>query len=63
MAAVRELNESGKLDERCTIGSADVKALYPSLDIDFTSEKVAEMFVESAVSVNENSVDKKELGL
>ena len=37
--------------------------LYPSLDIDFTSEKVAEMFVESAVSVNENSVDKKELGL
>ena len=63
LAAVRELNESGKLDERCTVGSADVKALYPSLDIDFTSEKVAEMFVESAVSVNENSVDKKELGL
>ena len=47
----------------CNIGSADVKALYPSIDIDFTCEKVAEMYMSSNVNVDENSVDKKELGL
>ena len=63
MAAITEVNESGELDNRCIIGSADVKALYPSIDVDFASEKVAEMFMESKVSVNKNSIDKQELGL
>ena len=63
LAAVNNLNESGQLDQECTIGSADVKALYPSIDVDFTCEKVAEMYLNSNVTLDENSVDKKELGL
>ena len=47
----------------CAIGSADVKALYPSIDIDFACEKVAEMYMSSNVEVDEDSVDKRELGL
>ena len=58
IAAIEEANEN--IDERTTIGSADVKALYPSLDIDFTAEKVSEMFLESELTVD---VDSKELGL
>ena len=61
LAAVNDLNESGQLDHMCTIGSADVKALYPSIDIDFTCEKVAEMFMSSNVEIDEDSVDKREL--
>ena len=33
------------------IGSADVKALYPSLDIEFTVEKVCELFYESNITL------------
>ena len=51
------------LEHMCTVGSADVKALYPSIDIDFTCEKVAEMYMNSNVNVDEKSVDKEELGL
>ena len=39
----------------------DVEALYPSLDIDFTVEKVCEVLYESAVKFE--GVDYKELGL
>ena len=63
LAAVKELNESGQLDHMCTLGSADVKALYPSIDIDFACEKVAEMFMTSDVEIDEDSVDKREVGL
>ena len=43
------------------IGSLDVKALYPSLDIDATAEIVIEMFVESEFQVE--GIDYSELGL
>ena len=43
------------------MGSADVKALYPSLDIDFTVEKVCEVFDNSDTTVN--GIDRDELGL
>ena len=55
------MNRSGKLDEHCVIGSLDVKALYPSLDVPFVAEKVAEMFLDSNLTVP--SLDVKELGL
>jgi hypothetical protein len=42
------------------VGSADVKSLYPNLDIDFTIEKVCEMFSESEIGVED--VDYEELG-
>lgn len=55
LAAIKKLNESGELDADCTIGSADVKALYPSIDVNLAAEKVAEIFLETrAVSTNEN---------
>ena len=37
--------------------------MYPSIDAGFASEKVAEMFLESAVVVDKGSIDKRELGL
>ena len=63
LAAIKKLNESGELDADCTIGSADVKALYPSIDVNLAAEKVAEVFLESGVEVDESSIDKRELGL
>ena len=35
---IRNLNESGTLDEDVTIGSADVKALHPNIDFDFAAD-------------------------
>ena len=32
------------VDNEVIVGSADVKALYPSLDVDFTVDKVCEVF-------------------
>ena len=34
------------------IGSTDVKALYPSLDIPFTIEKVCEVFYDSDIKID-----------
>ena len=61
LAAFHEVNESGVLDQHCVIGSLDVKALYPSLDVPFVSRVVADMFLSSNVSVP--CVNTKELGL
>ena len=61
LAEIKKTNESGDLDEDCTVGSADVTALYPSIDVAFAAEKVCEMFIESEVEVEE--VDTRELGL
>ena len=61
LAAMEEANNSGRLDEGCTVGSTDVKALYPSLDIGFAAEKVGEMFYQSGIEVED--VNAKELGL
>ena len=46
---------------RLIVGSADVKALYPSLDMDFTVDKVCEVFYGSEVRVE--GVNVEELGL
>ena len=40
LAEVEKLNRDGELNDMDIIGSMDVEALYPSLDIDFTVEKV-----------------------
>ena len=61
MAAIKEANDSGKIGAETVIGSLDVKALYPSLDLDFTIEKVADEFLESEVKID--GVDDEELGL
>ena len=58
LTTFQEVNEKGVLDSHCIIGSLDVKALYPPLDIDFTSKIVAEMFLSNKVTVT--SFDTKD---
>ena len=60
LAEVNMLNERG-ITNRHIVGSMDVEALYPSLDIDFTVEKVCELLLESDVNIK--GVDYKEVGL
>ena len=51
MAGIQDVNRrivSGEM----AIGSADVKALYPSLDIEFTVEKVCEVVRDSKMVVS-----------
>ena len=49
------------VSEEFIIGSMDVKAMYPSLDIPFTVEKVCEVFQNSDVEIK--GVDYHEVGL
>ena len=55
-----EFEETGE-ERKVVVGSADVKALYPSLDIDFTVKIVSEMFEKSAITID--GVDYEEMGL
>ena len=57
---MRRVNETVDLTH-CIIGSMDVKALYPSIDIEFAVEKCVEMIVES--KMNFENVNADELGL
>ena len=60
IAEIKRVNDE---QEDCNLveGSADVKALYPSLDIDFTIDTVCNIFFESDISVE--GVDYEEMGL
>ena len=60
LAEIRDLNQQG-IENDAVVGSLDVKALYPSLDVEFTAEIVAKEFRESQFEVE--GVDYKELGL
>ena len=42
---------SVQVDNDLVVGSADVKALYPSLDMDLTIEKVCDVFFESDIQI------------
>ena len=53
-------NEYGN-NKKLVTGSMDVKALYPSLDIDFTTDIVCEEFFNSEVKIE--NVDYAEVGL
>ena len=61
LASFRNINEVGGVPLNTMILSTDVKALYPSLDIDFTTDVVCEMYRESQVRVE--GLDYEELGL
>ena len=60
LSRVRDVNETVDL-ENCTIGSMDVKALYPSIDIDLAIGKCVEMITKSSTSFE--NVNTDELGL
>ena len=61
LAEVDRINEEGIIDNTFIVGSMDVEALYPSLDIGFTVDKVCELLYESDVKIE--GIDYKELGL
>ena len=60
LATVKSVN-SGDLHGNVDIGSLDVKALYPSLDINATADVVVKEFMDSEFKIEE--VDVSELGL
>ena len=60
LAEFDKFNSKG-IEEKVSIGSADVKALYPSIDIEFAVEKVGEMMEKSPLSIE--GVNEKEVGL
>ena len=60
LAEIERVNSEG-LGSKTIIGSTDVKALYPSLDITFTIQKVCEVFKTSNVTIV--GIDYEELGL
>ena len=60
LSRVRKVNQTVDL-KNCIIGSMDVKALYPSIDIDFAVEKCVEVITTSEVTFN--NIDTDELGL
>ena len=67
LAEIQELNEKDSAsigqNEKLVVGSLDVKALYPSIDVNFAAEVVAEELYRSDVKISEESVDIEELGL
>ena len=48
LAEFKRLNDD-HITEDIIVGSADVKALHPSLNVDFTVEKVYEVFYNSEI--------------
>ena len=60
LAEFKRLNDSDISDD-VVVGSADVKALYPNLDIPFAVDKAYEIFYDSAVQIV--GIDTEELGL
>ena len=67
LAEIQDLNENNCTmlgpDEKLVVGSLDVKALYPSLDVGFAAEIVANEMYQSDVEVSVESIDTEELGL
>ena len=67
LAEIQDLNEKDsttiRQNEKLVVGSLDVKALYPSIDVNFAAEVVAEELYRSDVKVSEESLDTEELGL
>ena len=60
IAEIDRVNQNQENDS-LVIGSTDVVTLYPSLDIEFTIDKVCKIFFESNISVR--GTDDLELGL
>ena len=60
LAEVERINDEG-LEDGHIIGSMDVEALYPSLDVEFTVDKVCELFSNSTMNID--GINYKELTL
>ena len=60
MAEIARVNAEG-LSDKVIVGSTDVKALYPSLDIEFTIQIVCEVVDSSGVTID--GMNYEEMGL
>ena len=60
LARVEKCNQEEDL-RNCIIGSFDVTALYPSIDVDFAVEKCLELIFESNITFK--GIDFDEVGL
>ena len=65
MAAIQSVNEEHCVvnGNKLCVGSLDVKALYPSLNIPYAAEKICDEFMESEIEFVYESIDTYELGL
>ena len=65
MAAIQVLNREHTVlkGNKLMVGSLDVKALYPNLDIKFAAEIIAKEFRESNIEILNDSVDIYQLGI
>ena len=65
MAAIETVNLEQRVesDNKMLVGSQDVKALYPSLNIPFAAKTIGDEYVKSNVEFERDSVDVFELGL
>ena len=67
LAEIHDVNDRTETilqeDEKLMVGSLDVKALYPSIDVDFAAEVVANELYKSDIKIDEDSIDAEELGL
>ena len=61
LSRIREVNNNNISLRNTIIGSMDVKALYPSIDVDFAIGKCGEIIVKSDTEIS--NVDVEELGL
>ena len=61
LAAIRHANNTDEVKSNSVVGSLDVKALYPSLELDFAIDIVCEEFYKSGITIQD--VDHQELGL
>ena len=60
LSRIEHVNENEDIED-CVIGSMDVKALYPMIDIEFSVDRCAEMIFESNVEFK--NIDVEEVGL
>ena len=60
LAEFQQINEKG-IDQDCFVGSADVVALYPSLDIDSVVKVIGEMIIKSEIKLE--GINYEEVGL
>ena len=60
LSKIEHINESEDLED-CIIGSMDVKALYPSIDIEFSVDRCVEMILNSSIEFK--NVNIMEVGL
>ena len=65
MAAIETVNNEYSVDSnnKLLVGSLDVKALYPSLDIPFAAKTICDEYVMSNIDFESDSINIFELGL